>query len=113
MWDSIDAIIKIAALIGAIGAIIGAIIKCVKFLSGIAKQIEGVKESITDLKAHSTENYMSLLRLTIMSNEMPIGERINAGYKYLANNGNGEIKQFLKNEFDITETVDNAKHYKK
>jgi hypothetical protein len=111
MW--VDTIITIAAVLGAIGAIIGAVVKVVKFLKGVAEKIEGVTQSIDELKTHSNENYMSLLRLTIMSSEMPIGERINAGYKYLENKGNGEIKQFLKNEFDITETVEHAKHYKK
>jgi hypothetical protein len=48
-----------------------------------------------------------------MSNEMPIGERINAGYKYLQEGGNGDVKRFLKEEFNIDETVDQASHYKK
>jgi hypothetical protein len=72
-----------------------------------------VVKDLQDLKEHSNENYMSLLRLTIMSSEMPIGERIVAGYKYLENDGNGEVKQFLKSEFNITDTVDEAEHYKK
>jgi hypothetical protein len=44
---------------------------------------------------------------------MPIGERIVAGHKYLKNGGNGEVKAFLKEEFNITDTVDDATHYKK
>lgn len=109
----IDTIIKVAALLGAIGAIIGAGVKLFKFINGIAKKIELLGETIAELKDHSNENYMSLLRLTIMSDEMPIGERINAGYKYLENGGNGDVKNFLKENFDISETVAHATHYKK
>lgn len=103
----IEEIIKIASVITALGVILGAF---VKFWKALTKEIN---ETLTELKEHSKENYMSLLRLTIMSNEMPIGERIVAGHKYLKNGGNGEVKQFLKKEFNITETVDEAEHYKK
>lgn len=109
----VDTIIKIAALLSAIGGIVAAGVKLFKFINGIAKKIELLTTTITELKNHSNENYMSLLRLTIMSNEMPIGERINAGYKYLENGGNGDVKSFLKKEFDIGETVEHAPHYKK
>ena len=107
----IDTIIKVAAFLGAIGAIIGAGVKLFKFISGIAKNIEQLAETIDELKSHSHENYMSLLRLTIMSNEMPIGERIVAGHKYLKEGGNGEVKAFLKSKFNIDETIEDAEHY--
>ncbi len=101
-----DGIIKLAAVLSALGVIFLAIKK-------IFKAINSVMKDLRDLKEHSNENYMSLLRLTIMSSEMPIGERIVAGHKYLENGGNGEVKQFLKSEFNITDTVDEAEHYKK
>lgn len=101
-----DGIIKLAAVLSALGVIFLAIKK-------IFKAINSVTKDLRDLKEHSNENYMSLLRLTIMSSEMPIGERIVAGHKYLENGGNGEVKQFLKSEFNITDTVDEAEHYKK
>lgn len=111
--EYIDQIIKFAALLGALGVIVGVVVKLYKFISGIAKKIEVLTETIGELKDHTKENYMSLLRLTIMSSEMPIGERINAGYKYLENHGNGDVKKFLINELDITEPVSQAPHYKK
>lgn len=101
-----DGIIKLAGVLSALGVISVAIKK-------VFKSIDSVVKDLQDLKEHSNENYMSLLRLTIMSSEMPIGERIVAGHKYLKNGGNGEVKQFLKREFNITETVDEAEHYKK
>ena len=110
--EYIDLIIKIAAGLTATGVIVGFIIK---FFNKINKLIEAINEysaKVDKVQEHSEENYMSILRLVIMSPEMPIGERINAGYKYLENNGNGEIKSYLKEKFNITETVNEASHYK-
>ena len=104
---------QIGAVLGAVGVIIGAIVKFFRFVNKLTEKINSVSKTLEDLKEHSNENYMSLLRLTIMSSEMPIGERIVAGHKYLENNGNGEVKSFLKKEFNITDTVDEASHYKK
>ena len=108
-----DGIIKAAAIVSAAGVIIGAIVAIWRIISKISNNIKDLNGTLTDLKTHSDENYMSLLRLTIMSHEMPIGERIVAGHKYLQNGGNGEVKAFLKEEFNITDTVDEASHYKK
>ena len=108
-----ELIIQIGAVLGAVGVIVGAIVKFFKFINKLADKINSVSTTLDDLKDHSNENYMSLLRLTIMSSEMPIGERIVAGHKYLKNGGNGEVKSFLKKEFNITDTVDEATHYKK
>ena len=110
----IEIILKVAALISAVGVILGGVFAVLRFVKKyINNAIKELKEALADLKTHSDENYMSLLRLTIMSNEMPIGERIVAGHKYLKNGGNGEVKAFLKKEFNITDTVDEATHYKK
>ena len=98
----LDGIIKVAAALGAVGAIIGILIKVNSFIKKANKVLE-----------HDKENYLAILRLTIVSSEMPIGERINAGYKYLKLGGNGEVKKFLEEEFNITDTVDTASHYKK
>lgn len=103
----LDVILKVAAVLSALGIIFGV---CAKIWRYITKSL---KEILTKLETHSHENYMGILRLTIMSEEMPIGERIVAGHKYLKAGGNGEVKTFLKNKFNIEETVDNAEHYKK
>lgn len=109
-----DVILKAAAIISAIGVIIGGVFAALRFVKKyIDNAIKELKDGITELNAHSDENYMGILRLTIMSHEMPIGERIVAGHKYLKNGGNGEVKAFLKEEFNITDTVDEATHYKK
>lgn len=109
----LDAIIKAAAVLSALGVIVGVVVALWRFIVKLSNTTTELNKTLDDLKAHSTENYMGILRLTIMSNEMPIGERIVAGHKYLANGGNGEVKAYLKKEFNITDTIDNAEHYKK
>jgi hypothetical protein len=99
-------IIQVAALITASSVIIGALIGALVKLNALIKLFKKTAE-------HSDENYKAILRLTIMSHEMPIGERIIAGHKYLEAGGNGEVKKYLKEEFNITDTVDSAPHYKK
>lgn len=103
----LDGIIKAAAVIGALGVIYGVALKALQII------IKPLKDALTELKTHSHENYMGILRLTIMSDEMPIGERIVAGHKYLKEGGNGEVKSFLKDKFNIEETIEDAEHYKK
>ena len=109
----LDGIIKAAAVLSACGVIIGGVVAIWRFIVKLSNTTRELNQTLEDLKMHSDENYMGILRLTIMSHEMPIGERIVAGHKYLANNGNGEVKAYLKKEFNITDTVDNAEHYKK
>lgn len=110
--ETIDLIIKIAALLSALGVIIAAAIKVISVANKVKNSIDGFNKTVADLKEHSAENYMSLLRLTIMSSEMPIGERIVAGHKYLSLGGNGDVKKFLKEKFNIDAPVSEASHYK-
>lgn len=110
--EIIDFIIKLAAGLSALGVIIAAAAKVISVANKVKHSVEEFRISIDDLKEHSSENYMGILRLTIMSSEMPIGERIVAGHKYLNLGGNGEVKKFLKEKFNIDEPVSEASHYK-
>ena len=47
---------------------------------------------VEEQREHSLDNYLSIKRLTIMSHEMPLSERIAAGEKYIKCGGNGEVK---------------------
>jgi hypothetical protein len=75
------------------------------------KAIVNFSNVLNDLKKHDEEQYLAILRLTIMNESMPIGERISSGIEYLKRGGNGEVKKFLKEKFNINETVDTASHY--
>ena len=80
-----EKIILIASVLTALGVIITTAVKIYKFIRKWDKWVDEQTE-------HSLDNYLSIKRLTIMSHEMPLSERIAAGEKYIKCGGNGEIK---------------------
>lgn len=80
-----EKIILIASVLTALGVIITTAVKVYRFIRKCEKWIEETNE-------HSLDNYLSIKRLTIMSREMPLSERIAAGEKYIKCGGNGEVK---------------------
>ena len=102
----VDLTIKLAGVITAIIVIWKAVVFFVRLADDIKETKSIVKEylpdvkEISDIKQHCHENYLSSLRLTIMSNEMPLGERIIAGQKYIDAGGNGEVKKFINEELN-------------
>lgn len=78
-------IILIASLLTALGVIVTTAVKFYKFIRKWEKWVEEETE-------HNLDNYLSIKRLTIMSHEMPLSERIAAGDKYIKYGGNGEVK---------------------
>lgn len=80
-----DEIVLVASILSALGIIIATAIKIYKFIRKWEKWVEEQSE-------HSLDNYLSIKRLTIMSHEMPLSERISAGEKYIKYGGNGEVK---------------------
>ena len=102
-------IIKIGAAVTAIVGIWRVVVLLVHMSDDIKEtkgyvleHIENVKE-IPSIQEHCYENYLTGLRLTVMSNEMPLGERIVAGQKYIDAGGNGEVKNYLIKELHINE----------
>ena len=89
-------IIKIGAVIGAVIAIWKVIVTFVHFL-------DDIKDDIKELKEHSKENYLGIKRLTVMSHDMPIGERIVAGNDYIKAGGNGDVKHYIEDELHIND----------
>lgn len=60
------------------------------------KATKRLEEKVDKLVEHDDDQYLSILRLTIMCPEMPISERIIAGDKYEKKGGNGEVKKYYK-----------------
>ena len=54
-----------------------------------------IDKKLDQMQKHQAEQYLSILRLTIMSEEMPMSERLIAGQKYVKLGGNGDVKKFL------------------
>ncbi|MGN0539810.1 MAG: hypothetical protein ACI4SX_05245 [Candidatus Fimenecus sp.] len=80
-----EKIILIASVITALTVIFTFIITAYKFIRREEKWRERKDR-------HDRENYLNILRLVIMSEEMPLSERIAAGDKYISLGGNGAVK---------------------
>lgn len=70
---------------------------CITVLVSNKKSNKKLEEKVDTLVEHDKDQYLSILRLTIMSEEMPISERIIAGDKYVKKGGNGDVKQYYQN----------------
>lgn len=109
----IDIVIKAATFVAALIALWKIVKAAVKLADNMKETKDYVKdnvknvESIPIIEQHCKENYLMCLRLTIMSKDMPVGERIAAGIKYLEAGGNGEVKQYLINELHINDVQHN------
>ena len=69
---------------------------CVTVIVSNKKANKKLEEKVDQLVEHDKDQYLSILRLTIMSEEMPISERIIAGDKYVKKGGNGEVKKYYQ-----------------
>jgi hypothetical protein len=84
MWSEV---VLIASVITALTTIIAAVIKVYKFVRKCETWIEKKDK-------HDEAQYRDILRLIIMTPEMPLSERIAAGDIYVNKlNGNGGVKQ--------------------
>ena len=90
----VEKVLLIASLLTALGVIVTTAVKVYNFVRKCSKWIEETSE-------HSRENYLSIKRLTIMSHEMPLSERIAAGEKYIKYGGNGEVKHKYEELLDL------------
>lgn len=69
---------------------------CLTVIVTNRKASKKLEEKVDRLIEHDEDQYLSILRLTIMSPEMPISERIIAGDKYEKKGGNGEVKKYYQ-----------------
>ena len=70
---------------------------CVTVFVSNTRASKKLEEKVDKLVEHDEDQYLSILRLTIMSEEMPITERIIAGEKYVKKGGNGDVKRYYQN----------------
>lgn len=68
----------------------------------VVRPLNSIEKRIRRLEHNTHNDYMNTLRLTVMSEEMPMEERLAAGEKYVQEGGNGAIKakyQMLVEEY--------------
>lgn len=88
---------------GAAGAI-AAVTKIVKpFVTAVRERltkIDKMAETVEEMQQHDREQYLAILRLTVMAPEMPVSERIIAGKTYIDKGGNGDVKAYYEELID-------------
>ena len=98
-------LITVAEIVGALVAIIGAMVAFEKWTKGkltkwllksVIDEISAIKNEITELKDHLSKVELDDLKLIIMSEEMPIEERLSAGKRYISQGGNSAVKIHVK-----------------
>jgi hypothetical protein len=87
LWGSI------AGAIAAVGALIAKIVKVAK---STKKYFTDLKSNVDTLLKHDHSQYMAILRLTVMSDNIPLSERILAGKEYIDADGNGDVKHYYE-----------------
>lgn len=93
-----DAVL-IAIITGAFSlccACVTALVSVRKGNTELKQQNAELKEQVDKLVEHDEEQYLGILRLTVMSEEMPISERLIAGKKYVKKGGNGDVKKYYQ-----------------
>ena len=73
---------------------------CVTVIVSNKRANKKLEEKVDKLVEHDEDQYLSILRLTIMSEDMPISERIIAGDKYVKKGGNGDVKKYYQKMLD-------------
>ena len=61
------------------------------------KSFKGLESKVDKLVENDKDQYLSILRLTIFEENLPLSERIIAGDKYLKKGGNGDTKKYYEN----------------
>lgn len=92
----IEALKEAALIVGYLSTLAGVAVAVYK----ICKKID---KKLSTIEAHTLENYKDIKRLTFVSEEMPMSERLDAGEKYVKAGGNGEVKmqyKILKKEYE-------------
>ena len=69
---------------------------CVTVIVTNRKSNKKLEQKVDKLVEHDKEQYLSILRLTIMNEDIPISERIIAGDKYIKAGGNGDVKKYYQ-----------------
>lgn len=94
--DILNTLILIGGGATAIIAIITLTVKLVKVCKTVINFINTLKGQVDTLITHDKSQYLSILRLTITADHMPMSERLRAGRKYVAEGGNGDVKKLYE-----------------
>ena len=96
------------------GGVCGAIVAILALISKIIGAVKNAKTYFSDLKTnvdtlveHDRTQYLAILRLTVMADNLPLSERIAAGKEYIKSDGNGDVKAYYETVLKPHDTIIN------
>lgn len=92
----VNTIITTASVLTAISVIIASLVTSYKFIRRVDRKIESFSKNQDEIQ-------LNVLRLTVINEQMPLDERVDAGEKYVSRGGNGSIHvlyDVLKEEYE-------------
>lgn len=107
MTDLTQDIILWGGVAGAIVAIIALVSKIIGAVKSAKTYFSDLKNNINTLLQHDDEQYIAILKLTVMAENLPLSERIAAGKEYIAKKGNGDVKEYYEHVLKPHDTIIN------
>lgn len=104
--ELVKLILTLGGIAGAIAAIAALVCKIVKGVKKVIEYFKGLRTSVNELLEHDKDQYMAILKLTVMSDNMPLSERIAAAKTYLEKGGNGDVKAYYEEHLKPFDHVD-------
>lgn len=84
----VQTFLLVGSIISALTVIVTFMIKIYKFFNSIEKKYDQMNETLR-------KNTLYILKIAILSDELPLVDRIHAGETYVAMGGNGMVKKKL------------------
>lgn len=103
--DIVKLILLCGSIAGAIAGISALIVKVVKGVKRVIEYFKNLRESVDELLAHDKDQYKQILKLTVMTENMPLSERISAAKKYLELGGNGDVRKYYEEHLKPYDTI--------
>ena len=94
--EGIKLILLVGSVAAAVTAVIALVVKIVKVVKKVIDYFKNLKDSVDTLLKHDKDQYKAILKLTVMSDNMPLSERISAAKEYLELGGNGDVKAYYE-----------------
>lgn len=94
--ELVKLILLLGSIAGALAAISALIVKIVKGVRKVIEYFKDLKEKVNTLVSNDKDQRKAILKLTVMQENMPLSERIQAAKEYIEMGGNGDIKAYYE-----------------
>lgn len=94
--EIVKTILLWGSIAGALAAISALIVKIVRTVKKVIDYFKDLKDKVNTLVANDKDQKKAILKLTVMQDNMPLSERIQAAKEYIDMGGNGDIKAYYE-----------------